>query len=380
MFDLLKKKLAGFAEKVKQVIAKKEEAVAKAPEKEVVSKPAKEKAEIVEKAAEKKKVEIAEEAKPVKELLQKIAPLKEEKKRELKAKVGITKQIAAFVTRKIKIEDKDIADLLEELELSLLEADVEQHTAHEIVENVHHDLVGKEIGTKEDVTAYLRKEIKSILQKIMHTEKKVDLEELMKKKKPVVILFLGPNGAGKTTSIAKLTYAMQRRGKKVVFAAADTFRAASIEQLEKHGEKLGVRVVKHKYGADPAAVAFDAVKAAQAAHADLVFIDSAGRQETNYNLMEELKKIDRVIKPDLKLYVGEAYAGQALLQQASEFDSALKLDGFILTKIDADAKGGTAISLLHVLKKPIVYIGVGQNYEDLLEFRPEYILERVIGS
>jgi len=164
-----------------------------------------------------------------------------------------------------------------------------------------------------------------------------------------------------------------------VLAAAVTFRAASIEQIEKHAEKLGVRVVKHQYGADPAAVAFDAIKAAESKKIDVVLIDSAGRQETNKNLMEELKKIVRVAKPDLKLYVGEAFTGQALLNQATEFDKHLGLDGFVLTKIDTDTKGGTAISLLYKLKKPVVFIGTGQRYEDLVEFKPEYILDRVIS-
>ena len=166
--------------------------------------------------------------------------------------------------------------------------------------------------------------------------------------------------------------------KSVIVAAGDTFRAASIEQLEEHAKNIGVKVIKHQYGADPAAVGFDAVKAAEAKKIDVVLIDTAGRQDTNKNLLEELKKIDRVVKPDLKLYVGEAYTGQALLQQASEFNDAIWLDGFVLTKIDTDTKGGTAISLLYKLKKPILFVGTGQRYEDLLEFKPEFIIDRIL--
>ncbi len=137
-------------------------------------------------------------------------------------------------------------------------------------------------------------------------------------------------------------------------------------------------MVKHKYGADPAAVAFDAVKAAEANHIDVVMVDSAGRQETNKNLIEELKKIERVLKPDFKIFIGEAFAGKGLLEQARAFDEALSIDGFILTKIDTDAKGGTVLSLLCELKKPVLFIGTGQSYEDLVPFTPQYIIDRIV--
>ncbi|HIH09002.1 MAG: signal recognition particle-docking protein FtsY [Candidatus Diapherotrites archaeon] len=328
-----------------------------------------------EKAAEKTELEEqpvrVEEEKGLKEA-------KGEKQRELKARVGLAEKAKAILTGKIKIKEKDIKELLDEFELSLLESDVELDAAKEIVSLIKESLVGKELSSKQDVSTALKEELRKALHKIMETEN-IDIFKEMEKKKPFIVLFLGPNGAGKTTSIAKLTYALQKKGKKVVWAAADTFRAASIEQLEEHAGRLGVNVVKHKYGSDPAAVAFDAVGSAKAKNTDVVLIDSAGRQETNRNLMEELKKIARVVKPDLKVYVGEAFTGQALLQQAKEFDEALKLDCFILTKIDADVKGGTAISLLFKLRKPILFIGTGQNYEDLVEFKPKYIIERVLG-
>lgn len=277
----------------------------------------------------------------------------------------------------MELKESDLAELLEELELSLLEADVEQDTAAEICAEIKKELAGKKIATGKQLNELVKEEIKKILQKMMGVEK-IDLNSRMQKKKPFVMLFLGPNGAGKTTTIAKLTFLLQSRGKSVIWAAADTFRAASIEQLEKHSEKLKVRVIKHNYGADPAAVAFDAVKAAEAGKIDVVLIDSAGRQETNRNLMEELKKIVRVAKPDLKIYVGESFTGQALLQQASEFNEALGLDGFVLTKIDCDVKGGTTISLLYKLKKPILFVGTGQEYRDLQEFDSEFVLGKII--
>jgi fused signal recognition particle receptor len=298
-----------------------------------------------------------------------------EDKRELKAETGVLQKVTGIVTGKIKINEKDTQNFFDELELSLLESDVEQETASAIVKQLKNQLIGKEISAKEDLTNYLNNEIKKALAKVMETEK-INLAQI--EKKPLKILFLGPNGAGKTTTIAKIANYFLKINKSVIMAAGDTFRAASIEQLETHANKLGVKIVKQNYGSDPAAVAFDAVKAAEAKNIDIVLIDTAGRQETNKNLVEELKKIDRVIKPDIKLYVGEAYTGQALLQQASEFNKAIGIDGFILTKIDADAKGGTAISLLYTLKKPIVFIGTGQNYDDLIEFKPEFIIDRII--
>jgi fused signal recognition particle receptor len=362
MFDLLKKKINSFTEKVKKRVERKEETVSiekesvvEAKEKEVL-KPVDVK---TEEAVEKKKI------KPI------------EPERKPKAKVSIKSRVKGIVKGKIEIKERDIKEFLDELELALLESDVEQETAKEMVSEIKEKIVGKEIERGKDIETVLKKEIKETLLKAMKT-KKLDFFELLEKK-PFVILFLGPNGAGKTTSMAKLSFLLQSKGKTVIWAASDTFRAASIEQLEKHAKNLGIRVVKHSYGADPAAVAFDAVKAAEAGKIDVVMVDSAGRQETNKNLLNELKKIDRVIKPDLKLFVGEAMAGNALLEQAKQFNEWIGIDGFILTKIDTDTKGGTIISLLHQLKKPVLFIGTGQNYEDLVEFKPEFIIERVVG-
>jgi len=343
MFDLLKKKISSFTEKVKD------------------------KVQTSEKPAVQEKEEIFEEEQ-----------LAAEPSRELKAKPSVGKKIKGIVTGKVKIGEKDIDELTGELELSLLEADVEQEAAEHIVNEIKEELAGKEIAAG-NISGLLRKEIREILLNMMETEQ-IDFLGMLEGKKPFIVLFLGPNGAGKTTSIAKISHMLLQEGKKVVLASSDTFRAGSIEQLKVHADRLGVRIIKHQYGADPAAVAFDAVESAKAKGEDVVLIDSAGRQETNKNLMEELKKIVRVAKPDLKIYVGESYTGQALLQQASEFNEALDLDGFILTKIDTDPKGGTAISLLYKLKKPILFLGTGQEYGDLEVFEPEFIVNRIVGE
>jgi len=300
----------------------------------------------------------------------------EEEKRELKAKVGITGGLKGLIFGGVEINEKQIEDLLWELELSLIESDVEQDAAKEITKQIKQRLVGMKVSAK-NIDEYLKEQIKEILAEMMKTEK-INLLEETKKHKPLKILMLGPNGAGKTTSIAKLVNYFQKNKKTCIVAAADTFRAGAIDQLEEHAKKLNIRVIKQQYGADPAAVAFDAIKAAEAGKIDVVIIDSAGRQETNKNLMEELKKIERVAAPDLKLYVGEAYVGQTLLEQVNEFEEIAGIDGFILTKIDTDAKGGTAISLLYKTKKPILFVGTGQGYSDFKEFTPEFILERII--
>jgi len=367
-------------EKTEQVESVAEEV---APEKETEEEGS-EAAEAVEEAIEEEKEEDIEYDKRIEE---KRAELKnveiksaEEDKRSLKAKVGLGGKVKGFLFGGIEISEKDIEELLYELELSLLESDVEQDAAKELVAQIKKRLIGTRASPK-NLDEFIKQQIKEILAEMMSTNKINLLEEVKKAKKEgktFRILMLGPNGAGKTTSIAKLAKYFEKNKMTTLFAAGDTFRAAAIDQLEEHAKRLGVRVVKQQYGADPAAVAFDAIKAAEAAKIDVVIIDSAGRQETNKNLMEELKKLERVAKPNLKLYVGEAYAGQGLLDQAKEFEDMVGIDGFILTKIDTDAKGGTSISLLYKLKKPILFVGTGQEYENLEEFTPEFILNRII--
>ncbi len=332
--------------------------------------------EVKEKEENEEQIKIEEKEKPRDIKIKSV----EEDKRELKANVGVVGGLKGFLFGGVELTEKQIEDMLFELELSLIESDVEADAASELVKQIKTRLVGSKVSTK-NIDEYLREQIKEILADMMKTEK-INVLELVKQSKkeghPLKILMIGPNGAGKTTSIAKLVNYFQKNNLTAIVAAGDTFRAGAIDQIEEHAKRLNIRVIKQQYGADPAAVAFDAIKAAEAGKIDVVLIDSAGRQETNKNLMEELRKIERVAKPDLKIYVGEAYVGQTLLEQVNEFSEIIGIDGFILTKIDTDAKGGTAISLLYKTKKPIIFVGTGQGYDDFKEFTPEFIVERII--
>ncbi|HLC37832.1 MAG TPA: signal recognition particle receptor subunit alpha, partial [Candidatus Norongarragalinales archaeon] len=254
---------------------------------------------------------------PKKEVERKpVFEVKEEKK-ELAPKVGFFKKITGFITGGITIGEGEVQPLLEDLRISLLESDVSLDTTEFLVEDLKKRLVGKQIA-RGSVNDAVKNEVKSALLDLFQTKGDF-ISEALKKEKPVKILFLGPNGAGKTTTIAKFAFLLKERGLKSVIAASDTFRAAAIEQAALHGERLGIEVIKHKYGADPSAVAFDAIAHAKAQKLDFVLIDTAGRQETNVNLLKEMDKINRVIKPDFKIFVGESIAGHALIDQAKKF-------------------------------------------------------------
>ncbi|MCX8169528.1 MAG: signal recognition particle-docking protein FtsY, partial [Candidatus Methanomethyliaceae archaeon] len=206
-----------------------------------------------------------------------------------------------------------------------------------------------------------------------------DILSIIRSKKPFVIMFIGVNGTGKTTTIAKIGKYLMDNGLKVVFACSDTFRAGAEEQLEVHANRLGVKLIKHRYGADPAAVAYDAISYAKSNRIDVVLIDTAGRMQTDRGLMDEMQKIHRVAKPDLTVFVGDALTGNDALNQAQEFNNFVPIDAIVLTKIDADAKGGAAISISHVLRKPIIFLGVGQGYSDLIKFDPEWIIKNIFA-
>jgi fused signal recognition particle receptor len=205
------------------------------------------------------------------------------------------------------------------------------------------------------------------------------LNERKNDQKPTVILFVGVNGTGKTSSIAKIGHLLLRRGFSAVIAAADTYRTGSIEQIEEHARRIGIKTIKHAYGGDAAAVAFDASNYANAHGINVVLIDSAGRMQTNKNLLEEMKKIARVAKPDLTILVVDALTGNDAVEQGQRFSEAVPIDGVILTKLDADAKGGSAISMAAVIGKPVLFATVGQNYEDLVSFEPEQMVEKMLG-
>ena len=289
--------------------------------------------------------------------------------------------IFSFVRNKT-ISEKDIDDILFELELALLEGDVAMDVAEKIISSVKEDLIGRKIRRRSDVTDFTRDALKKAISNILDIESKdvISLAENAKKSgKPLKIMFVGINGTGKTTTIAKISTYFLEKGYTPVIAASDTFRAGAIEQLTHNADKLGVKIIKHKKGADPAAVAFDAVEHAKAKGKELVLVDTAGRMQTNINLMDEMKKIKRVIHPDLIIYVGDALTGNDSVEQAQKFNDAVGIDGIILTKADADAKGGAALSIGYVIQKPILFLGVGQSYSDLIEFKPEWMVEQIIG-
>jgi fused signal recognition particle receptor len=212
----------------------------------------------------------------------------------------------------------------------------------------------------------------------------LDIFELVEKKKaagePAIIVFVGINGTGKTTSIAKLAHILQKRRRTSILAASDTYRSGSIEQLEEHARRVGVRIIKHKYGGDPAAVAFDAVNYAKAHGLNAVLIDTAGRMQTNKNLLEEMRKIIRVTSPDLTILVVDALTGNDAVEQGKVFGEAVNIDGIILAKLDADVKGGSAISVSYIMGKPVTLVGTGQGYDDLEPFRPEVIIKNLVGQ
>jgi len=194
------------------------------------------------------------------------------------------------------------------------------------------------------------------------------------------VMFVGVNGVGKTTTIAKIAHLLKKRGYKVVLACSDTHRAGAEEQLEKFASMLGLRMIKHPYGSDPAAVAFDAINYAKANDLDCVLIDTAGRMHSRKNLMEELRKIARVGEPDLVVFVGDSLTGNDAVNQAAEFSRYLRVDGVVLTKMDADAKGGAVLSVKYALNKPIYFVGVGQGLDDLVAFDAKWYVEHVLGS
>ncbi len=345
-----------------------------------------EKKEVKKEIIEEKPVEIKQVTEKHEEI--KIKPKQEPKikqpieeikpKQDKKIKLSLESRLRGLISRKIKIKEKDINSLLEELELSLLESDVNLDVASALKEEIRNSLVDKELD-KSDLEEQIRESIKQALINIMDHEDRFDLVEKVKQgKKPYKILFIGPNGAGKTTTIAKVSKLLEDNNLSSVLSASDTFRAAAIEQIGIHGERLNKKVIKGKYGADPTSIAYDAVNHAKSNNLDAVLIDSAGRQETNKNLVDQLRKLGRIIEPDLTIYIGESIAGHSVIDQIKEFNQAVKIHGVILTKLDCDAKGGNAISIPRATDIPVVYVGVGQEYEDLIQFQPEKIADEIL--
>ena len=299
-----------------------------------------------------------------------------------KLKKGFNKLVNKITTT--ELNEKNLRPILEEFKITLIENDVAVPVAEHVCEQMIKRLNGLQIKRLEDRKQIIKKHLQEVLLEILTPEQEVSLlkaiEAKRRKGEPYVIVFVGINGTGKTTTIAKIAQLLTGKGYSVVLACSDTYRAGSIEQLEEHAKRLGVRMIKHQYGADPAAVAYDTTNHAKANGINVVLIDTAGRIQTDKNLMNELAKIKRVINPDLTILVVDALTGNDAVMQAEEFHKSVGIDAAILTKIDADTKGGSALSVTHITGKPIIYVGTGQKYRDLEEFKPEKFTKMILGE
>jgi len=297
-----------------------------------------------------------------------------------KLKSGLKGLVNKVTTAELKAEN--LHPVLLEFKINLAENDVALPVAEQICDKLEKRLNGVQVKRLEDRRKVVEKNLREVLLEIMLTNSKTDfleaIEEKRKKNESFVIVFVGINGTGKTTTIAKVARFLNKKGYSVVLACSDTYRAGSIEQLEEHAKRLGIRMIKHKYGADPAAVAYDTINHAKAHGINVVLIDTAGRIQTNRNLMNELAKIKRIVNPDLTVLTVDSLTGNDAVMQAEEFHKSVGVDATILTKVDADVKGGSALSVTYVTQKPILFIGTGQKYEDLEEFDPEKFVQMIL--
>jgi fused signal recognition particle receptor len=292
---------------------------------------------------------------------------------------------AAKTIAQKELSEKDLDNNLFDLQLALLESDVAQEVIDDLSERLKKELLGLKLERGQVAEDIIRSKLHSAIGEMLARCGKIDLIEKIKEKRetkrgPFVIVFLGINGTGKTTTVAKISNLLRKNGISVVLAAGDTHRAGAIEQLSQHAKKLSLKIIMQRYGSDPSAVARDAVEYSGKHHVDAVLIDTAGRMQTAKNLMDEISKIVRVSKPDLKLFIGDSLAGNDTINQAREFFHYTNFDGAILTKADADSKGGAALSIAYITSKPIVYLGVGQGYEDIIPFNPAKFLESIFGN
>jgi fused signal recognition particle receptor len=358
MFKFLKEKLKSFFSKSSEKIEKDEKKEEGKEEKKIE--------EELKKEIKKEKKEVKEEEKQEEQEI--------EEKEEVKKESLFERLKKKFSSVKLNVEHFE--KVFEELEIILIENSVAIEVIEKIKEELKKELLDHPVERKKieyEIKDALKKSISGILVDSYDLIEKI--KEELKKEKPYKIVFFGINGSGKTTSIAKIAWLLKKNNISCILAAADTFRAASIEQLEKHSSALGIEMIRHDYGADPAAVAFDAIKHAKAEKIDVVLIDTAGRMHSNANLMAEMEKICRVSKPNLKIFVGESITGNDATEQARKFNEAIGIDGIILTKSDVDEQGGAIISVSYITKKPILYLGKGQEFEDFEKFDKEKILK-----
>ncbi len=299
-----------------------------------------------------------------------------------KFKSSLGKVVEKLSTK--ELSEKSLDEVLWDLQLILIQNDVSVKVAELVANDLKQELIGEKVGRFEKPRERVNHALRKAIFNVLSSEQNIDIFQLAKEKKaekkPLTIVVVGINGTGKTTTIAKLAYSFQKKGFNCVLAAADTFRAGSIEQIEKHAKNLGIRLIKHDYRSDAAAVAFDAVKHAEARNINVVLIDTAGRIQTNVNLLDEMKKIVRVVNPDLKIFIGDALTGNDAVEQAEKFNEAIQFDASILAKVDADTKGGVALSVAYATKKPIIFVGIGQDYSDLAPFNPEWFTDKILGK
>ena len=293
--------------------------------------------------------------------------------------LGITGKAKAFATGKTIIEQEELQPHLDELEVALLDSNVELDVTIEILNGIEENLTGEARGRLESTGSVVEDALREALYDVINVGQFDFDQRIAEADKPFVMVFTGVNGVGKTTSIAKLSKYLEDQGYSTVLANGDTYRAGANEQLQEHADALDRKLITHEQGSDPAAVIYDAVEYAEANDVDIVLGDTAGRLHTSDDLMDQLEKIDRVIEPDMTVFVDEAVAGQDAVNRADEFDKAATIDASILTKADADQDGGAAISVAHVTGKPILFLGTGQQYDDLERFDPERIVNELLG-
>jgi fused signal recognition particle receptor len=284
---------------------------------------------------------------------------------------------------KTDLAGKELEELLQELKTTLAENDVAYPVAERICDGIKQRAASVQVSRLGDrqqpIEAIIREVLLDVLKESGEAGFFDKIETKRKAREPAVIVFVGINGTGKTTTIAKIAYLLKQRGYSVVIACADTYRTGSIEQLEEHARRVGVRTIKHAYGADAAAVAYDSINHARANGINTVLIDTAGRMQTKRNLLEEMKKIVRVASPDFVMLVVDSLTGNDAVEQGRSFSEAVRIDGITLTKLDADARGGSAISLAAEIKKPVIFAGIGQGYADMISFDPNSIVSKIVG-
>ena len=371
MFGSLKEKLKGWIKKNKEEspeVVKKEKKTPKKVSKEKSQISKKKLTKTKEKTIKQQKSEKKESEESLKKIINPISKDASNTKKNTEESEGL------FSKFKKKLTEEKFNEIFEELEMILLQNNVAYNAVEKIKESLAEKLIGQSLKNV-DLTKELKESIKSIL--INPKNFIEEIKDTLENKKPFVILFAGINGSGKTTTIAKIANYLKKNKFSVCLAAADTFRAAAIQQLEEHANKLKIPIIKKDYGSDPASVGFDAITYAKKNKIDVVLIDTAGRMQNKDSLMQEIEKITRVNNPDMKIFLGESITGNDATEQAKTFNEAVDLTGIILSKADVDEKGGTAISVSAVTGKPILFLGTGQEYKDLEIFNKEELIEKL---